>query len=74
MSWHHLFIDCLFIALAALTNLSYELSQSGVAEKQPASGSDAVGLVLKLLWFKIAEVTETVGEMVEMLKNIEIPK
>lgn len=49
--------------LAALTNLGYEFSQSGVAEQQPASGSDAVGLVLKLLWFKITEVTETVEEI-----------
>ena len=55
--------------MAAQTDLSYELSQSGVAEQQPASGSDAVGLVLKLLWFKITEVTETVEEIWEMLKN-----
>lgn len=39
------------LAPAAQTDLSYELSQSGVAQQQPASGSDAVGFVLKLLRF-----------------------
>lgn len=41
----------LFIYQAAQTDLSYELSQAGVAEQQPASGCDAVGFVLKLLRF-----------------------
>ncbi len=45
------FIVIIIIALAAQTDLSYELSQSGVAEQQPASGGDAVGFVLKLLRF-----------------------
>lgn len=45
---HLLALDHLFIAQ---TDLSDELSQAGVAEQQPASGSDAVGFVLKLLWF-----------------------
>lgn len=44
------------------TDLSNKLSQSGVTEQQPASGSDAIGFVLELLWFKFAEITESVGE------------
>lgn len=51
---------------AALTpfcglHLSDELRQAGVAQQQPTSWSDAVGLVLELLWLQRAEITESVG-------------
>lgn len=45
-----------------IQNLGDELSQSRVAEQQPASGRDAVGFILKLVGFQIAEITEPEGK------------
>lgn len=44
------------------TNLGDDLSQARVAHDQPASGRDAVGLVLELLRVDVIEVFEPVGE------------
>lgn len=39
-----------------MPNLGDELRQPRVAEQQPASGRDAVGFVLKLVWLQLAEI------------------
>lgn len=44
------------VKLRNVSNLSNELSQPRVAEEQPASGSDAVGFILKLARLKVTEV------------------
>lgn len=44
-------------------NLGDDLSQPGVAHNQPAAGSDAVGLVLELMWLHFIEVLETAGRV-----------
>lgn len=52
-------LDPLVLAVAAQTNLGDKLSQPRVAEQQPASGSDAVSFVLKLLRFQFTEITKS---------------
>lgn len=44
-------------------NLGDDLSQPGVAHDQPAARSDAVGLVLELVWLHFIEVLETAGRV-----------
>lgn len=46
-------------------HLGDELRQAGVAQQQPTSRGDAVGLVLELLWLQLAEITESVGGRAE---------
>lgn len=52
-----------------IQNLSDEFSQSRVAQQQPASGRDAVGFILKLVWFQIAEITEPEGKTNVLVKT-----
>lgn len=49
----------LFICLQDTANLCDDLSQPRVAHNKPAARSDAVGLVLKLMWLHFIEILET---------------
>lgn len=53
-------VKCVYENRADLGN---DLSQPRVAHNQPAARSDAVGLVLELVWLHFIEVLETAGKV-----------
>lgn len=55
--------------MKGFADLSDDLCQPGVAHHQPAAGSDAVGLVLELVWLHFVEVLEAAGKMTPCVVN-----
>lgn len=64
-SQHYITFDnCSCICdMAPLPYLSDNLCQSRIAHDQPASGGDAIGLVLEFLWIHLIEVFEPIGNI-----------
>lgn len=55
--------------MKGFADLSDDLSQPGVTHHQPAAGSDAVGLVLELVWLHFVEVLKAARKTTPCVVN-----